>query len=353
MSRQLDRPTGVVGILILLCVAFNIYAAYNVPNIPSRIFPQTEMNEVKKGPAIAESSVWKYLLKEQSSCEGKEKSGNPSFRKQMKQYVNSDATSECSIPPPTSCQSSKMSVVLLSEGGDMRTIFLSLLSFLSYDRGFLSDSPIVDVSLVITIDEKDLANDPKYGQRILDWGKEGTVKIVQVKSSFWDAMEKLNPMGESVIWFNGDVKKDWKLSNIRKSHSLWKENSSSIVASRLIQTNAQCRLPELHHLTVPREFLCFLDHPLMDSFRRKATGTNFDVFKSTMVLFWAVLTRGNVILSQEANNEMIIRTVNIPSDISSFFGCACSKQTRIKSVQEASSACASNKTNKNGVPNVQ
>mmetsp|Transcript_38570 Transcript_38570/g.93283 ORF Transcript_38570/g.93283 Transcript_38570/m.93283 type:complete len:351 (-) Transcript_38570:791-1843(-) len=350
MSRQLDRPTGVVGILILLCAVFNIYAAYNVPSIPYGIFPRTETKGVKKGLTIPESSVWKYIVKEQSSCEAKENSDNLSFQKQVQQYVESDATSECSVPQPTSCQSRKVSVVLLSEGGDMRTLFLSLLSFLSYDRGFLDDSPIVDISLVTTIDEKDLAKDPKYGQRIFDWGKEGTVKIVQVKSSFWDAMEKVNPMGESVILFNGDVRKNWKLSSIQKSHSLWKENSNSIVASHLVQTDAHCQLPELHHLTVPREFLCFLDHPLMDTFRRKAAGTSFDVFKSSIVLFWSALAHGKVLLSQEANKGMS-KTVNLPSDISSFFGCGCSKQ--IIKAKEASGTCASNQPNKNSVPSVQ
>lgn len=345
MSRQLDRPTGVVGIFIVLCALFNIYAAYNVPAIPYGIFPQAEVKEVKKRASMPELSAWKYLLKEQSSCEAKENSDNRSFRKQVQQYVDSDATSECSIPPPTSCQSSKVSVVLLSEGGDLRTLFLSLLSFLSYDRGFLNDSPIVDVSLVTTIDSKDFSKDSKYGQRILDWGKEGTVKIVQVQSSFWDAMEKVNPMGESIILFNGDERKNWKLSSIKTVHSLWKENSNSIVASYLTQTDAHCQLPELHHLMVPRDFLCFLNHPLMDSFRRKTTtGTSFDAFKSVIVLFWSALAHGNIILSQEPNNEMST-TVDLPSDISSFFGCGCSKQMRIATAQNASGTCASSNQN--------
>lgn len=340
MSRQLDRPTGVVGILILLCVILNFYAAYNVPNIPSGIFPQTETHEVNRGSSIPESSLWKYLLKEQTGCGAGQSSDSLSFRKQVQQYLDSDATSECSMPPPTVCQSSKVSVVVLSEGTNMRTLFLSLLSFLSYDRGFLDDSPIAEIFLVTTVTKNELGEDQKYGQRILDWGKEETVKIIHVTSSLWDALEVVNPLSESVIWFNGDVKKDWNLSGIQNSHSLWKENSDSMIASRLIQTEANCRLPDLHHLMVPREFLCFLNHPLMDSFRRKATGSSFDVFKGIIALFWSTVAHGNVLLTHEAYN-VVNSTIDIPDQINSFFGCDCTKQVKVKPSQKPKGKCVS------------
>jgi len=327
-------------------MALNFYVAYNVPNIPSGIFPRTEMPEVNKQLAIPELFLWKYLLKEQTSCGAGERSDNLSFRKQVQQYLDSDATTECSVPQPTSCPSSKVSVVLLSEGTNMRTLFLGLLSFLSYDRGFLNDSPIVDIFLVSTINEQELGKDTKYGKRILDWGKEGTVKIISVTSSLWDALEKVNPMSESVIWFNGDVKKNWSLSSIRNSHSLWKENSNSMIASHLMQTDSKCQLPELHHLMIPREFLCFFRHPLMDSFRRKASGNNLGVFKGIIALFWSILAHGNVLLAGEGDSGTN-ETINLPTPIVSFFGCGCSKQMKIRRAQKARGICASD------VPSVQ
>jgi hypothetical protein len=320
MGRRFLQNGGICGILILFCLSLNLLAAWHVPPISSGIFIPHGATE---RPPIPETALWNELLQRHDECDNTNGTivgtTTTSFSQQVRRFVDNKQTNGCFVPRSSSCHIKTLSVVVLSDGKNLRTLFLNLLPFISY-------SPVDDVTLIANIDQKTLARDPKYGRRILDWHRTGTIKFIPVQSSFWTPMQKVEPNSGAVVWFNGDSPKNWNVAGLKTSLALWRENSRSLVASHVVQADQGCEVPLLHDLMMSRDYLCYLKHPLIDSFRRMAEKQDSTSIHDSVAVLWSFLAEGSIKIPAHRQNQTIPRAQSVPDNMLKYFGCSCPAQ---------------------------
>jgi hypothetical protein len=318
---------GFWGSLVLICLFLNLFAGlWHVPSISSGSFiPQPSSFYIQ--PPISETILWQKMLNRKwDGCEGtlKMNSTNPSFVEKMNQFANNTETSNgCFMPRATSCHVEKVSVIIISDGKELRPVFLNLLTFLSY-------SLVGDIVLIANTDEITLSKDPKrYGQRILDWNTKGSVKLIPIKSSLWRAIQQVQPQSEAVVWFNGDSpKKNWRVTGIRESFEIWRENSRALLSSHL-QRDRECSIPVLHDFMMSKDYLCYLNHPLIDPFRHLVESeSDSSNVQNSIALLWKVLAEDNVMIPPRAESYYIDDQLGLPEDILGYFGCSCTNSTK-------------------------
>jgi hypothetical protein len=335
MGRRFKQNGGICVILILFCVSLNLLAAWRVPIISTDIFIRHEATE---RPPIPETELWNELLQRHDECDHTNGTiagtTTTSFSQQVRRFVDNKQTNGCFLPHSSSCHIKTISVVVLSDGKNLRTLFLNLLPFISY-------SPVDDITLIANIDQKALSTDPKYGRRILDWHRTGTIKFIPVQSSLWTAMQKVEPDSEAVVWFNGDSPKNWNVAGLKSSLALWKANSRSLVASHVVQADQGCQVPLLHDLMMSRDYLCYLKHPLIDSFRHMAEKQDSTSIYDSVAIMWSFLTEGGIKLPAHRQNQTIPRAQSVSGNMLKYFGCSCPAQnTTSPTHNEAKVTCS-------------
>jgi hypothetical protein len=224
------------------------------------------------------------------------------------------SNSKCYNAPSTACHVTKYSMIVVTNGTNLRTLFLNLLSWLTYANV---------AQLVIVIPpaaNATLGEDAKYGQRILAWNADSSHKIsVQVSTSLWTAdysrlLQEDDSNSDAVTWINGDVVDKGNHRGLDAGLELWKRHANGVVASRgwkvstlsnnqrrlqqlsntttsSISTPAFCKddritatsvgddddisIPNLNGMIVHRNYLCFLAHPVLKNLHR-FTNNNLD-----------------------------------------------------------------------------
>ena len=139
----------------------------------------------------------------------------------------------------------------------------------------------------------------KYAKRVLNWSRKGVVNVVST-SSFWDAIERLEVPSESMLWIDGDHRFDSQTNNNNNSNIIaangtalkhqfrtWREipnalvipKENSIVPMSPSQINGHndeknnargrsvCTVPLLHEMMMHRNYLCYLNHPVVGELR--------------------------------------------------------------------------------------
>eukprot|EP00980_Cylindrotheca_fusiformis_P001976 scaffold443_cov125-Cylindrotheca_fusiformis.AAC.25 len=305
---------GTWGILILFCVALNLLAAWNAPIFSSDILRNHGM---PSRPRISETSLWSEVLRRQGGC-GDANAAASSFSQRVRMFVADEQTGGCFVPQSSSCHVTKVSAFVLSNGKDLRTLFLNLLTFISY-------STVDSITLFAKVDPQLLSKDPKYGQRIIEWDKRGTIKLTSVRDSLWAAVEQAKPYSEAVVWFNGDRRKNWTVAGIKTSLQLWKENSRALVGSQVLTTDKGYRVPLLHNLLMSSDYLCYLRHPLFDAFQHIAEDQDSANNGDSIALLWSFLASGNMIIANTRQNQ-IVSAEGISARMIDFFGCSLQAQ---------------------------
>lgn len=316
MSRGFVKRVWVWGILVLFCVSLNLLAAWHVPVASSGVFLHHEVSPTSQ---IPETVLWDDLLRRLESCgDTSAPSGNTTsnFYQQVRRFVDNEQKTGCFVPQDSSCHVTTVSVIVVSDGRNLRTLFLNLLPFISY-------APVDSVTLIVKVDRKHLSSDRKYGQRMLDWDRIGTITLISVQASLWTAMEKVEPISEAIAWFNGDIPKNWNVAGLKTSLALWKENSRALIGSHVLQDKG-FQVPVLHDLMMSRSYLCYLRNPPMDSFQMMAEENDSASSHEAFTILWSVLSGGRITIPSHRQNRTIAATKkkNISQNIIDYFGCS-------------------------------
>jgi hypothetical protein len=351
MRRSVRRPTFWVYLIafsITLNLLFGWVAVHHIPNaVNFDLIPPIAASSIlfKKAPEKqheTEQVLWRRLLQDTSECAQQQQQQQQQQKKSMAVNANANAKdknntlaafgfsaavnrfldsadttitsttprttssqSTCYFPPNHSCHVTKYSVIVVSNGTNLRQLFLNLMSFLSYPS-------LQDLTLILPLDKDTLDRDRNYGKRLLEWNKQKKIRLLLMESSasasFWWAMQHLEqPQSEAVLWMNGDARKDWNGTVLKSYLQMWKQQSSSLVVSNanaLQQRNdndgaaiaAACLVPQLHGLVMHRDFLCYLDHPVINPLRRhtEALGFGWEATQNAMGMLFQHVADGNV-----------------------------------------------------------
>lgn len=337
MRRILSKQRFWV-ILIVASFLVNILVAWVTVHkhmdISSAVFSQSSINPVEGGP-VSERILWRRVLQESSDCRLIRLRTNttsnssatedvlPPFgsRQNLDRYIEpqDEARQMCYIPSSTSCHVRRYSVVVLSKGTNLRHLFLNLMSFVSYPS-------VKDITLILDLDKESLSKDSKYGQRILQWNKQRTVKVINEQESLWRAIERFKPNSEAVLWMDGDTRKDWNGTVLKSAMNLWKENSRHLLTSQVNFGDESCSFPRLHGTMMHRNFLCYLDHPVVNSLRNYSAPLGWDVVKNSISILWNHLGSGHIVVPSRVNRTWMTNDQSTKA-ILHHFGCPCSWHT--------------------------
>jgi hypothetical protein len=232
----------------------------------------------------------------------------------------------------------------------------------------------------------------KYAKRVLNWSRKGVVNVVST-SSFWDAIERLEVPSESMLWIDGDHRFGSQNNNIAANGTVlkhqflaWREVPNALMIPKEIsivpvslskinghndKNNARgsvcSTVPLLHEMMMHRNYLCYLNHPVVgselrnytDSVRRRVkandntrngdyddTSSSWDVTTMAMGMLLFSIGDGYVIedaadhssvvtaaaaaykpllpfhSTAEGDNDTLAATH--AEEISNYFGCPCS-----------------------------
>ena len=254
----------------------------------------------------------------------------------------------CFYPPETACDTMKYSVLLVSEGNNLRSLFLNALSFMSYPS-------VQDVSIVVLLDEYSsaaslLIKDKHYGSRIVEWGKQGTITLI-LRPSLWDAIVQFEPKSEAILWINGDMKKTWTATNLKRSFQLWKKQASALVAVNQLgifgSFDEGCVIPQLHQIFLHRNLLCYLNHPVTRSLKKYTEHLGHTEFKQQAIgMLLENLSDGIVSLEKMVSSIKyfdIKKESNEGRAIVDYFGC-CRAANETVGIKADTAGCFSRST---------
>jgi hypothetical protein len=360
--RRIARKPGFWVTLIIASFAVNLLAAWVTVNQHLHIHSS---NHVLMAPhpfggftqntnidqPVSESVLWHRMLQEQPGCEvpiipaiQNETQLLPAFgfRQHVQRFLESDPSIQtCLLPPLTSCFVTKYSVVVLSKGTNLRILFLNLMTFISYPS-------VQDITLILPQESKAiLAKDSKYGQRLLEWNKQRTVKLIIHEQSLWAAMQMVQPQSEAVIWMNGDVHKDWNGTRLKNYLGLWSDRSRSLISSsQVVQKlrGSSCSFPQLHGLVLHRNLLCYLDHPVVGPLRQYAEPLGWDITQNAIGVLWNHIGDGHSVAAPRSDRLRSTATTGkrrvaeiSTNTILNYFGCSCESKSTITSTLLSSS----------------
>jgi hypothetical protein len=274
-----------------------------------------------------EQVLWRRLLQETSECSQQKSIATNNknntlpafgFSAAVNQFLDAaDTTSQstCYFPPSRSCHVTKYSIIVVSNGTNLRQLFLNLMSFLSYPS-------LQDLTLIIPLDRDTLDRDRDYGKRLLEWNKQKKIRLLPLHS-FWWAMKHVEPQSEAVLWMNGDARKDWNGTNIKSRLQRWKQQSSSLVVTNALQHDdgAACLVPQLHGLVVHRDFLCYLDHPIIDPLRLYTEPLGWEAAQQAMGMLFQHVANGHVESSGYQVSTPVTKSLQLVKTTQDYFGC--------------------------------
>ena len=282
--RRIGRIKGCFGILIFVCLAFNLFAATHFPQIPMELLMTTDQQR------IPENVLWHQILdyRNRTNCHDREANTTGiSFHEKVDSFMKDQKSGGCFLPPSTSCNARKFSAVVYTIEQNTRNLFLTLMTLMSY-------GPVNDISWIgYAPDFELMPKDRKYKERIERWIAKGNINFISMNSSLWTAMQYLQPQSEAVVWIDGDRPKDFMLSSLKESLGVWRGDSRSIIASH-IEKDDTCSFPLLHGLLLPRDYLCYLNHPLMKYFRETVQKEDLKRIPDSIALVFQVLADGYV-----------------------------------------------------------
>jgi hypothetical protein len=258
---------------------------------------------------VTENEYWSRILNRSRSFTGdvqrKGISHTPSnnntqythsmFAKDIESYLSRNGElPSCVVPPQTPmCRTNHYTVVMYStdlEGkrptsstnqrlqrppsvpSRFRPLVTRIMTLLSYPS-------VASIVLILNVDDDTLRQDTQYGERIVQWREQDTIKVLQVSSSLWEAIPQVQGLvvTDSVLWMDGDHSKDWTGTLFKSTLHAWRENPSRMVVHDdyslpmgYDSNNGPCpvRLPTLHGLMMHKSYLCLLDHPILSHFQR-------------------------------------------------------------------------------------
>jgi hypothetical protein len=278
------------------------------------------------------------------------------FVREKEARSSSSSSSEtCFLPPSSSCQVSKYAVIVYSDGQNLRQLFLNLLSFMAYPS--VSDITLIlpfDIGVAttssVTTTTLSAAKDTSYANRIIEWGKRRTIRLFHHNSnngetSLWSAMQKNNLHGsESILWINGDARKDWTGNRLKQTLQTWRDNPRLLFATRVVESSSsRCPFPDLHQLMMHRNFLCYLGHPVMNAIRQHAvvgsssssssSSSSWNMTQTAVTMIWNHVANGHVIVPPPIDgggNQTFETSVGIAKGIEEgtnlildYFECDC------------------------------
>ena len=203
--------------------------------------------------------------------------------------------SQCVYPPATACQVSSYSILATSMGLELRSLFLNCMSWLTYPG-------VANMHVLLPKNRQEfLAQDRKYGQRLLTWDKDAThkVHIVWVET-IWGALANVTQLSDSILFMDADVEYLGNGRGIEAGFELWKRHSNDVIASsgwhmeietrrrlddhannltseklhsvckdQRVTTSVQqdVQLVALSGVFIHRSLLCFVLHPVLKPFR--------------------------------------------------------------------------------------
>jgi hypothetical protein len=385
MHRTFRKP-GFWVALILCSFVINVIMAWITvhSHFPAAgdilLFGPTTQNKRGSDP-IPESVVWHRMLQEHadetsssssSPCHHRNRTASQNyyptislrggatnrthlspggFRRDVGRFVrekrsssSSPSSETCFLPPSSSCQFSKYSVVVYSEGKNVRQLFLNLLSFLAYPT-------VTDVALILPFDIRTKTStwsntnkDTPYGDRILEWVTRRTIRFLNAdgETSLWSAMQTIPSEGsESILWINGDVRKDWTGASLKQTFQTWRANPRMLFASKVVvessSSSSRCPFPDLHQLMMHRNFLCYLGHPVMNLIRQNvvmgssSSSSSWNITQNAVSMIWNHVASGHVVvpprlLTNETFETSIVVDKRNEADTSlilDYFECDC------------------------------
>jgi hypothetical protein len=363
MRRVVRRPTFWV-FLILASFSLNVLvgwvAVHRIPHAVNLISPVSSVL-FKKAPEKhdTEQVLWRrLLLQETSECPQHNSSATTNnnnnsnnnntlpafgFSAAVNQFLESPETtsqSTCYFPPNQSCHVTKYSVVVVSNGTNLRQLFLNLMSFLSYPS-------LQDLTLILPLDRDTLNRDRDYGKRLLEWNKQNKIRLLPFHSLWW-AIQHLEPQSEAVLWMNGDnSRKDWN-GTVLKSHlQRWKRQSSSLVVTNALQQQqhddgASCLVSQLHGLVLHRDFLCYLDHPVIDPLRHYTEPLGWEASLQAMGMLFQHVADGHVESSGYQTTTIpppVTKSLKLLKATQDYFGCCKSPSAAIPAADSSGAKC--------------
>jgi hypothetical protein len=201
---------------------------------------------------------------------------------------------QCYNAPLTACHVSKYSMLVTSDGQNLRTLFLNLLSWLTFP----------DVSQIVVLlppqSNATLQDDAKYGQRLHTWHADDTHKVsLEFVTTLWKFDTALDE--EAVVLMNANVPDKSNHRGLETGLELWKRHADTVVASQgwrvikqqqqqavvtaassqpfckhetatmVIRSKNEIQIADLHYLVVHRNYLCFLSHSILTNLHRFTT----------------------------------------------------------------------------------
>lgn len=250
---------------------------------------------------------------------------------------HSNSKRSCFLPPTTSCESLKYSVVVTSKLKDLRRLFLHLLTFQSYPS-------VSEVSLILPSGEAlhSLQADRKYGNRILEWKHKGKLTQLLYEPSIWESFQALTPSESTVLLVDGDIpRKNWNRTQLDANFRMSREHSLSVISPSAPKQQSgsvpSCPLGNFgFHLSFfHRNWLCFVDHPIFYPVRDYLSRSGgleaqpnawADVLSISLVL-WIYLGDGMITTPEAQIRANATSTTNPHLEaVFEYFGCHCRSQ---------------------------
>lgn len=278
--------------------------------------------------------------------------------------------STCFLPPSTVCDATRYSVIMYSKAQNLRRLLLNLMAFQTYPS-------VHDITLIVPsadlLHHPQVDNTEAYASRIWDWKMQGTIEIHFVESAsassssstLWASLSQLRPKESAILWVDGDYRKDWNGTMFLNNFRIWREHSRALVVTAAaattvssssalsaslsvtiteeeeedstrnitssgtssISTNADhhekttngdpdswtCPFNRLHGTLMHRQWLCFLQHPVLGPLGNFITmaddNTNndddWDTTLNGLSILWNQLGEGHILAlppSQESSN---------------------------------------------------
>lgn len=290
---------------------------------------------------FSESELFKHLLKEvteaKEAChhskeQQQSKSSSSKQRKSLARFgfvnaLNKEILSlsppKCLLPSKTACDVKSYTMLVTTTAGfDLRTLFLNLLSWITFD-----EATLVVVFMPLSTNET-LQADAKYGQRILSWHANDEHKVsIEFGSSLWTAnYTRFTDANNAIVWQNGNVPSSGNQRGLNAGLELWKQHATAMVASHAVSirqqtstsssskrnnnnknatafchdakativlqqeesdnaaTHATIQLASLSGLVHHASYLCFLSHSVFSSLRRYTTSIQEEQWAIAMAL---------------------------------------------------------------------
>jgi len=254
--------------------------------------------------------------------------------------------STCYFPAETACSKTQYSVLMYSQASDLRRLMLNLMACMAYPS-------IHDITLILPSTDASLSDllrsdSNSYGSRISDWKDQGTIQIVS-QSTLWESISQVKVKESGILWIDGDRRKTWNGTKFRTIFRSWRQNSRAIIATSLDEdgpnrvnndTTSSWTIVRdgLHGAMLHRDWLCFLQHPVVEPLRRylEPEGSWGSILSALTILF-NQLGEGHILLRPKGERRHVKATDHktvqglIPpssermSNILNYFGFICIK----------------------------